>query len=343
MLAAGLAVCALVLWALVSTLTPADEPSRPPFAIGVVAPAATKPDRGLFAHLDVRVHECGEPVDAILSLAPSSEFWADHGAALRGKVGEVSVAIGGAGIDDATAAPLAAGLEPAPRAPKPELLSSSVTTERGLTVVRARLARWAETRGSVAVRFKAHWLSGRTSILLMFRTCYLRLPQLIGPLAVETTVAASSRAERQSGRSFALSVDPARDLYTIGNNVNVASTLVHAADLDLNLALPSPSTRTSEGTQWSCDSRPVVLSGRPGAGDVSLLAGQATGSVSAFRRALEHTENCGASTVVKESGATAALPAFTLVLGMTFAYAGMDVVLAGFLGLLAAVRHRRAV
>jgi hypothetical protein len=326
----GAGVCTLAVWALVDTLTPKQVPVQPPFGVGIVGPAAAKPSRGLLVRLDVQVHSCGEPVEARLTIAPSSEFWIDHGDALRGRVSDIAAAIGDGHLIKPTVVP-GAGETPAGQGgPQPRVVSTSVSTTGTSTVIRARLARWAETRGAVSVLFKARWLSPRTSTLFLFRTCYLRVPQLVGPVSLETAYTAATSRERQLGEAFAVATKGGRGLYLLGDNTSVASTLVHAPELDLNLALPGPTSHTSEGTQWSCVSTPVSLSARPGEGDISVVAGQVTASVSAVARSLRDAEQtCGTSVVVREGGVTAALPAFMLLVGIVFAYGGVDVIVLG--------------
>ena len=289
-------------------------------------------DRGVAIGLTATVKSCNEPVDAVVVVAGTAEYWHDQRARLGSRAdfvlalpdvaGEPSVFAGTAASE--VIDPLDAPLRPTQDV---RLTATVEESPHGITVVRGRVERWRRSLAPIVARFRGDWVE-RTGL----GTCIVRMPAVEGAFSVLAAQEALGHAapvgevystdrrtltvfneETRRGAVYRPQLDP---------TLSQATVVVQDGSVDVDESLPGPDTAVSGNPTWTCHVPPRrvgLLTVDPTESVDVLLGTSQLGSAGALsRRGILHrpSEDCSGMVAVREASASWQRDLHILIIGV---------------------------
>lgn len=335
-IAPGLALISVPALVAIDQLRVSAPARHEPSSVAVIPFPVPTRRAGVAVGMLAEVKDCGSDVDVTLVAEPTAEYWL-----ARRKAEEVRFA-----LPDATNGNVRFRLgESASDVTPPQDVvdrgQSSTAADaanirvlekgyegakRDLLVARLRVRHWNRTLAPVIATYSADWLEHRG-----LGSCWLRLPELTGDLAVlaakraldldyplgETLPANRGDLRVSSRRANAQAV------YTPGLDAIHGSITVVTPQADIGESLPSPPGSTNGSPTWTCRAQPKARA-RPlrsplPTGTPSVISGTAdgrsSGAFSARVISSAKSGDCSAVVAVIESSAGWRRDLFMLVVG----------------------------
>ncbi len=305
--AAGIGILAILAggYGVWTALDAEDAPRSSSPVIAFASPVGSvSPSAGYVIGSRVRVQRCGNPVEVEVVVATPREFW-------RRSADLPRVSVLSLGIRDATVRNVEATvvyLNGSPPVKSSTLLGRTARpfVGRALTAVSVRVPGWRRRHHALRVTFQADWIEDRG-----FKTCWLRLPELVGPRQEETSDGTSlltnlrlprkSRAEQIGGVSVGGSVGrreyDIRRVVTLPETAALGESIVRTTHEVLSDESKPAPARVRQAA-WSCTAPRV---GAPS--EQSITFREPLPALRDYQAVSASDGSCAAAVAIAESGA----------------------------------------